>query len=160
LRPNMVAAYAFINTNTAAAAGMLSWILAQRLISGKATTLGAASGVVAGLVAITPCAGFVNPLSAIVIGVLAGLGCGVAWALMNKVRWDDSVDVFGIDLVGGVIGSLAVGLFATTAVNPNGANGLFSDGRLDQLALQIVAVTAVVAYSFTVTLVLGALLGL
>jgi Amt family ammonium transporter len=160
LRPDMVAAYAFVNTNTAAAAGMLSWILAQRLMSGKATTLGAASGVVAGLVAITPCAGYVKPLSAIVIGVLAGLGCGVAVTLMNKSKWDDSLDVFGIHLVGGVIGSLAVGLFATRAANPNGADGLFIDGRLDQLALQIITVAAVVTYSFTVTLVIGALLGL
>jgi len=154
-----VAAYAFVNTNTATAMALLTWVLMERLYRGRATTLGAASGAVAGLVAITPCAGFVSPAGAIAVGALSALGCGVAVTMKTRLGYDDALDVAGLHLVGGVIGSLGVGLFATTSVNPAGSNGLFYGGGFQQLGAQAVTVIAVVAYSFMVTLVLGGVLG-
>ncbi|GAB3841978.1 ammonium transporter [Dactylosporangium cerinum] len=158
LRPDEVAAYAFINTNTAACAGLLTWIMFERLRRSRPTTIGAASGVVAGLVAITPCAGYVTPLGAVAIGFLAAVAGGAAPALIGG-RVDDSLDVFSLHLVAGVVGSLAVGLFASKDVNPAGVNGLFYGGGPGQLLLQFVAVAAVVLYSFGLTLLLGRLLG-
>src|SRR5262249_14200122 len=154
-----VAAYAFVNTNTATAMALLTWVFMERLIVGKATTLGAASGAVAGLVAITPCAGFVNPVGAIAVGALSALGCGVAVRMKTRLGYDDALDVAGLHLVGGVIGSLGVGLFATKLVNAAGSNGLFHHGGFHQLGAQAVTVIAVVAYSFVVTLILGSALG-
>jgi len=116
-------------------------------------------GAVSGLVAVTPCAGFVSPLGAAVVGMLSGAGCALAVTLKTWLGFDDSLDVVGVHLVGGVIGSLGVGLFATKAINPLGADGLFYGGGYGQLAVQGVTVVAVVGYSFTVTYVLGTVLG-
>ncbi len=159
LKADGLAAYAFVNTNTATAAAMLTWLAVERLRYGRATALGAASGAVAGLVAITPCAGFVDPRGSIAVGVLAGLGCVLALPLKDLLNIDDSLDVAGLHLVGGVIGSLAAGLFATKAVNPNGADGLLYGGGTRQLMLQAIAVAVVVAYSFAATYLIGAILG-
>jgi Amt family ammonium transporter len=158
LKADNLAAYAFVNTNTATAVAMLTWVAVERIRYGRPTTLGAASGAVAGLVAITPCAGFVDPRGSIAIGFLAGLGCVLALPLKNRFAIDDSLDVAGLHLVGGVIGSLAAGLFATRAVNPNGADGLLYGGGTRQLVLQAIVVGVVVLYSFTITYVIGAVL--
>jgi Amt family ammonium transporter len=154
-----LAGYAFINTNTAAAAGLLGWISVEKWKFGKPTTLGAASGGVAGLVAITPAAGFVSPLGSIAIGVLAGVICACAVALKTKLRFDDSLDVVAVHLVGGVIGSLAVGLFATTGVNAAGADGLFYGGGGSLLGQQALAVACVMGFSFAMTTVIGRVIG-
>ncbi|MGE5764007.1 MAG: ammonium transporter [Mycobacterium leprae] len=155
LGANQLAGYAFVNTNTAAAAALLGWLLVEKVRDGHPTTLGAASGAVAGLVAITPAAGFVSPLGAIVIGLLAGIVCACAVALKYRLRYDDSLDVVAVHLVGGVVGSLCVGLFATTAVNAVGGNGLLYGGGLSLLGKQALAVGVVLAYSFVATLVIG-----
>ncbi len=117
LAANGVAAQAFMNTFVAAAAGMLGWLIVERMKSGHATTLGAASGAVAGLVAITPCAGFVGGVAPVIIGLVAGAVCFLAIQLKFKFGYDDSLDVVAVHLVGGVLGSLMVGLFADDAVN-------------------------------------------
>jgi ammonium transporter, Amt family len=155
------AAYAFLNTNTAAAAGMLTWVLVARLVGDRATTLGAASGVVSGLVAITPCAGYVEPVGAAAIGVVSALACGIAVTLKERLNFDDSLDVAGLHLVGGVVGSLCVGLLTTDRVNPLVADhkGLLYGGGFGQLADQALTVAAVVVYSFVVTYILGRVLG-
>ena len=158
LQANTLAAYAFVNTTLAASTGLLAWMAVERLRFGKATTLGAASGAVAGLVAITPAAGFVNPVSALLIGIAAGAGCALAVSVKNWLRLDDSLDVGGVHLAGGLIGSLAVGLFATTSINPNGADGLFFGGGYGLLFHQAVAAVAVVSYSFAMTWVLASVL--
>jgi ammonium transporter, Amt family len=158
LKADQIAAYAFINTNTATAAALLTWVTVERIRYGKPTALGAASGAVAGLVAITPCAGYVDPRGSIAVGVLAGLGCVLALPLKNRFNIDDSLDVAGLHLCGGIIGSLAVGLFATKAVNANGADGLLYGGGTRQLVLQAVTVSVVVAYSFTITYIIGSVL--
>ena len=118
LAGNDIAATALINTHLAAAAAMMSWLLVERYRTGHATTLGAASGLVAGLVAITPCAGFVGGMSPIYIGLIAGAVCCFAVSLKFKAGYDDSLDVVGVHLVGGIIGSLLVGIFADAAFNP------------------------------------------
>src|SRR6185312_15981165 len=118
LGANGLAAQAFMNTFVAAAAGMLGWLIVERVKAGHATTLGAASGAVAGLVAITPCAGFVGGLSPIAIGAIAGVVCYLAIQLKFRFRYDDSLDVIAVHLVGGIIGSILLGLFADGAVNP------------------------------------------
>ena len=158
LQANTLAAYAFVNTTLAASTGLLAWMAVERLRFGKATTLGAASGSVAGLVAITPAAGFVNPPCALLIGIAAGAGCALAVSVKNWLRLDDSLDVVGVHLAGGLIGCLCVGLFATTSINPNGADGLFFGGGYGLLVHQAVAAVAVVGYSFAVTWVLASVL--
>jgi ammonium transporter, Amt family len=150
-----LAGYAFANTNTATAAALLGWIAVERLKYGKSTTLGAASGAVAGLVAITPCAGFVSPLGSIFVGLLAGVGCALAVRLKTRLGFDDSLDVVAVHLIGGIIGSLCVGLFATVDTNPLGADGLFYGGGLSLLGKQALAVVCVMTYSFTVSFVIG-----
>jgi Amt family ammonium transporter len=120
---------------------------------GKPTTLGAASGAVAGLATVTPAAGFVGPLSAALIGLIAGIACYFGIRLKGKLGYDDSLDVVGIHGVGGVIGLLCVGLFATTQVNPNGANGLFF-GNAAQLGIQFIAVAATAIYTFVLSYIL------
>jgi Amt family ammonium transporter len=158
LHADAVAVSAFMNTNTAAAAALLTWCLVERIRYGRTTTLGAASGAVAGLVAITPCAGFVTPISAIIIGALAGVACATAVSMKTFLRVDDALDVVGVHLVGGVLGTLCVGLFATVAVNPLATNGLFTGGGYGLLGRQFVTVLAVVGYSFTATYLLGRVL--
>jgi len=150
---NGLAASAFVVTHVASGVAALTWILMERLHRGEPTTLGAASGAVAGLVAITPASGFVGPLSAVVIGGLAGIFCYGGILLKARLGYDDSLDVVGIHGVGGTWGALATGLFASTAVNPNGANGLFF-GNPFQLWIQFVSVIASMAFAFVMTMII------
>lgn len=144
---------AFVATHTASAAACLSWIVTEWLIKGKPTSLGAASGAVAGLVAVTPAAGFVGPLSAVFIGMGAGIVCYLAVLLKWRMRYDDSLDVVGIHGVGGSWGALATGLFASQLINPTGADGLFF-GNPMQLGIQAIAVAATMIYAFGGTFIL------
>jgi len=158
LSANTTSAFAFINTNTATGAALLAWIIVEKIRDGHATTLGAASGAVAGLVAITPACGFVSPMGSIAIGFAAGVICALAVGLKNKFGFDDALDVVGVHLVGGVLGALLIGFFATKMTNSAGANGLFYQGGWTLLGHQAVAVLAVVAYSFIVTYILAQIL--
>ena len=151
LHANGVAAQALINTQLAAAAGMLGWVAVEAVRDRAATTLGAASGAVAGLVAITPCAGYIDTLGAMVVGLAAGIVCVLAISLKYRFRYDDALDVVGVHLVGGILGSLMVGLFASKAVNPAGADGLFYGGGLHLLGLQAMAVLVTLVFAFAVT---------
>jgi Amt family ammonium transporter len=153
LAANGLAANAFVVTHIASALAALSWSFAERLHRGKATTLGAASGAVAGLVAITPASGFVGPLSAVIIGALAGVICYGGVMLKTKLGYDDSLDVVGIHGLGGSWGALATGLFASKAINPDGANGLFF-GNPGQLWIQFVSVIATMVFAFVMTLII------
>ncbi len=158
-----LATAAFVTTHTATAAAVLSWMTMDWLLRGKPTALGAASGAVAGLVAITPGAGFVGPISSIFIGIGAGILCATACNIKTKLGYDDSLDVVGVHGVGGTWGALATGLFASTAINPGGADGLFF-GNPGQLWIQFVAVLATWVLAFVGTLlilsILKALMGL
>ena len=158
LGANQLAASAFLNTNTAGAAALLGWLAVERLRHGKTTTLGAAGGAVAGLAAITPCAGYVSPMGALAIGVAAGVLCEFAVEWKHRLGYDDALDVVGVHLVGGVFGALAVGLFATKSINAAGANGLFYGGGLAQLGKQAVGVGAAFGYTVVVTLVIALVL--
>jgi len=155
LGANGVAAQAFMNTFVAAAAGMLGWLIVERMKSGHATTLGAASGAVAGLVAITPCAGFVGGVAPVIIGLVTGAVCFLAIQLKFKFGYDDSLDVVAVHLVGGVLGSLMVGLFADDAVNELATDGLFLGGGGSLLTEQFIAVAATFIFSFVVSYVIG-----
>jgi len=140
LGANGLAASAFVVTHLATAGAALSWVIAEWLHRGKPTTLGAASGAVAGLVAITPACGFVEPMPAIVIGLVAGIICyGAVAVLKAKLRYDDALDAFGVHGIGGTWGAIATGLFATTSVNELGANGLFY-GSSALLGKQFIAI--------------------
>ncbi|GAA2457408.1 ammonium transporter [Streptomyces mauvecolor] len=152
-----VGAVMFVNTQVATAAAMLAWLLYEKLRHGSFTTLGAASGAVAGLVAITPSGGCVSPLGAIAIGAIAGVLCAMAVGLKYRFGFDDSLDVVGVHMVGGITGSLLVGLFATGGVQST-AKGLFYGGGLDQLGKQAIGVGAVLGYSLVVSAVLALLL--
>ncbi|MEW1914629.1 ammonium transporter [Kitasatospora sp. NPDC085895] len=154
LAANGVAGMAFLNTQVATAAAVLGWLAYEKIKHGAFTTLGAASGAVAGLVAITPACGSVSALGAIAIGIIAGVACAAAISLKYKLGFDDSLDVVGVHLVGGVIGSLLIGLFATGHVGQT-AQGLFYGGGFEQLGKQALGVVAVAAYSFVVTGILG-----
>jgi ammonium transporter, Amt family len=147
LAANGLAVSAFVATHLAAAAAALGWVAAEWIAASKPTTLGAASGAVAGLVAITPASGFVAPLSAIAIGAVAGVLCFYAVRLKLRFRFDDALDVVGVHAVGGVWGALATGLFASVAVNAAGADGLFF-GNPRQLGIQAIAVGASITFSF------------
>ena len=153
-----VAAQAFLNTFVAAAAGMLGWLVVERGKGGHATTLGAASGAVAGLVAITPCAGFVGGLAPVAIGAIAGAVCYLAIALKFRFRYDDARDGGAVHLVGGIIGSILLGLFADATVNPAGANGVFFGGGWHLFREQVFAVAVVFAFSFVVSGAIGLVL--
>jgi ammonium transporter, Amt family len=155
LAANGVAAQAFMNTFVAAAAAMLGWLIVERIRSGHATTLGAASGAVAGLVAITPCAGFVGGMSPVIIGAIAGAVCFLAIQLKYRFRYDDSLDVIAVHLVGGMIGSILLGLFADDAVNPAGKDGVFFGGGWGLFGEQVLAVVVVLAFSFVVSGLIG-----
>ena len=158
LGANSLAGYAFVNTNTATAAALLAWILVEKIRDGKPTTLGAASGAVAGLVAITPAAGFVTPMGSIAIGLIAGTICCLAVGLKYKLKFDDSLDVVAVHLVGGISGALLIGFFADKSVNSLGADGVFNGGGWSQLGKQALAVGAVVGYSFVATLIIALVL--
>lgn len=154
LGANELAVAAFINTNTAAAAAGMAWMLIEWKLIGKPTMLGGATGAVAGLVAITPAAGFVTPLSAILIGIAVAVVCYTAVAVIKlKLAYDDSLDAFGVHGVGGTLGALLTGLFAQKLVNPAGNNGLFF-GNPGLFTTQLIGVAAAVAYSVIVTFVL------
>lgn len=157
LAANGVAAQALINTILAPAAAMLGWLLVERVKGGHATTLGAASGAVAGMVAITPAAGFVGGMAPIYIGFGAGVVCYLALRLKESFGFDDSLDVIAVHLVGGLFGSIAVGLFADPAINGAVTNpGLFiTDGGVDLLTDQVVASGATLAYSLVVSFVIA-----
>jgi Amt family ammonium transporter len=153
-----VAATAVFNTVASAAAALLSWLVVERLRFGKGTTVGTASGAVAGLVAITPAAGYVTPLAAVAIGLLAGWLCQLLVGVKLWLRVDDALDVVAVHLGGGVIGAIGVGLFASKAVNPRGADGLFIGGGYGLLGVELVAVLAVVGYSMAATFLIGGLI--
>lgn len=153
LAANGLAANAFVVTHVAAAMAALSWLFIEKLHRGKPTTLGAASGGVAGLVAITPASGFVGPVSAIIIGAIAGMLCYAGVLLKARLRYDDSLDVVGIHGVGGTWGALATGLFASKAINSAGSDGLFF-GNAGQLAIQFVSVIATMVFAFVMTLII------
>ncbi|MEC3994163.1 ammonium transporter [Actinacidiphila sp. DG2A-62] len=154
LGANGLAAAAFFNTQAAGCAGLLGWLAVEKRRDGHATTLGAASGSVAGLVAITPSCGSVDLLGAVVVGLAAGVLC--SYAVSWKFRWgvDDSLDVVGVHLVGGVVGTLLIGLLASASMT-HGPKGLFYGGGLGQLGRQSVAVAVVGAYAFAVTYGIG-----
>jgi Amt family ammonium transporter len=155
LAANGIAGLAFMNTQVAAAGAVLGWLLVEKIRNGHATSLGAASGVVAGLVAITPACAFVAPWAAVVIGLIAGILCSLAVGLKFKFGLDDSLDVVGVHLVGGIWGSLSVGFFGTSVVNSVGVDGIFYGGGTDLLAKQALGVGLVAAYSFIATLIIG-----
>jgi Amt family ammonium transporter len=153
LAAGALASSAFTATHLATCAATLSWVGTEWLVRGKPTTLGAASGAVAGLVAVTPAAGYVGPLSAIIIGLVAGVVCYLAVLLKVKLGYDDSLDVVGVHCVGGVVGALLTGLFATKLVNAAGGDGLFF-GNPGQLGVQALAVAVTLVYSFVVSFIL------
>ena len=153
LASGALASSAFTATHLATCAATLAWVGTEWLIRGKPTTLGAASGAVAGLVAITPASGFVGPMSAIIIGIGAGIICYLAVLAKPKLGYDDSLDVVGVHCVGGIWGALATGLFASKLVNPAGGDGLFF-GNPGQLVTQFIAVAATLAFSFVVSYIL------
>ena len=153
LEANGLAASAFLATNTGAAAAALGWMATEWMSRGKPTVLGAASGAVAGLVAITPASGFVGPMSALIIGAVAGSLCYAACNLKGKFGYDDSLDVVGVHGVGGTWGALATGLFASKAVNDAGANGLFF-GNPGQLWIQVIAVFATYVLAIVMTAII------
>ncbi|MBI2412992.1 MAG: ammonium transporter [Deltaproteobacteria bacterium] len=154
LGANGLATSAFVVTNTAAAAAALSWLVAEWIHRGKPTLLGLASGLVAGLVSITPASGFVGPVSAIILGLLAGVICYISVSYMKPLfKYDDSLDAFGIHGVGGIFGALATGIFASVAINAAGADGLIY-GSAALLWKQVIAIAASGAYSFIVTLII------
>jgi Amt family ammonium transporter len=152
------AAVAFINTQVATAAAVLGWIFVEWIKSGKPTLVGASSGAVAGLVAITPACGFISPWAAVVLGLIAGAVCALAVSLKYRLGFDDSLDVVGVHFVGGWIGSLSLGFFANDYVNSwitdekilHAHNGLFYGGGLTQLWAQFQASGIVSVYSFGV----------
>jgi Amt family ammonium transporter len=153
LQANGVAIAAILATHTAAATSALAWMVLEWLHRGKPTVLGVATGAVAGLATITPAAGYVGPRSALLIGAAAAALCYIAIVWKARIGYDDSLDVLGIHGVGGITGILATGLFASTAVNPHGANGLFF-GNPAQLGIQGITVLAVVAFTFIGTYVI------
>ena len=155
LGANATAALALINTQVATGAALIGWLLFEKFRDGHATSLGAASGAVAGLVAITPACAFVAPWAAVVIGLIAGALCSSAVGLKYKFNFDDSLDVVGVHLVGGIWGCLSIGLFATKSVNELGGDGLFYGGGTHLLGVQAFGALFVMFYSFLVTLIIG-----
>lgn len=159
LGANGLAGIAFVTTNTSAAMGALAWMAAEWLHRGKPTVLGAASGAIAGLVAITPGAGFVTPMSSILIGIVGGVICyfGVS-VLKAKLGYDDALDAFGCHGIGGMWGALATGLFATKTINPAGADGLFY-GNPAQLGIQALSIVITIALAAFATFVILKVVG-
>ncbi len=153
LAANGLAATAFVNTHVASAAAALSWTFLEWRMRGKPSLLGAVSGCVAGLVAVTPAAGFVSVLGALAIGLIGGAVCYFGVTVKNRFRFDDTLDAFGVHGVGGTVGALLTGVFATVTVNAAGANGLLY-GNPMQLVRQGAAVGATIAYAVVVTWIL------
>src|SRR5262249_14743628 len=150
-----LASAAAINTHLGGATALLTWMAVERIRTGKSTVLGAGCGAVAGLVAVTPGSGYIAPFSAILIGGAAGGLCCLAVGIKARFRLDDSLDVVAVHLVGGALGTVCVGLFATRAVNPKGADGLLYGGGPRLLGLQVLALVVVVGYSLVATLLIG-----
>ena len=155
LAANGIAALALINTQVATAAALAGWLLVEKIRQGHPTSLGAASGAVAGLVAITPACAFVAPWAAVVIGLLAGILCSLATGLKYRFNLDDSLDVVGVHLVAGIWGSLAIGFFGASSVNSVGVDGLLYGGGSALLGKQALGVAVVAVYSFIATLIIG-----
>ncbi|MYW16945.1 ammonia channel protein, partial [Streptomyces sp. SID486] len=153
-----VGALMFVNTQVATAAAMLAWLAYEKIRHGAFTTLGAASGAVAGLVAITPSGGAVSPLGAIAVGAVAGVACAAAVGLKFRFGFDDSLDVVGVHMVGGIIGSLLIGFLATGKGQSSATGVFYGDHSFDQLWKQCAGVFAVLAYSLVVSAVLAFLL--
>ena len=158
LGANDTASLALLNTQVATAAALVGWVLVERIRDGHVTGVGAASGAVAGLVAITPACAFVAPWAAVVIGLVAGAVCAVAVTWKNRFGFDDSLDVVGVHLVGGLVGCLLIGFFATTKVNSLGIDGVFAGGGWSLLGKQALGSVAVALFSFVVTLLLAMLI--
>lgn len=154
LGANNTAAVTWVNTLAATGAACIAWLATERIRNGHGTSLGAASGVVAGLVAITPACSAVTPVGAVAIGILAGVLCALAVGLKFRLGFDDSLDVVGVHLVGGLVGTIAIGFFASASA-PAAVGGLFYGGGPDQLWRQVVGAGAVLLYSFVVTGVIG-----
>jgi Amt family ammonium transporter len=154
LAANNTAAVVFMNTFIATCAAAIGWLLVEKIRDGHATSLGAASGIVAGLVAITPACSSVSPVGAIILGAIAGVVCALAVGLKYKLGYDDSLDVVGVHLVGGLVGTLLIGFLATEAA-PAGVNGLFYGGGLTQFWSQLIAAVTVMVYSFVMATIIG-----
>ncbi|WP_157102989.1 ammonium transporter [Nocardia vermiculata] len=154
---NGLAGSTFLITTFATCAAMLGWLVVEKIRDGKPTSLGAASGIVAGLVAITPACSSVNVLGGLIIGVVAGVLCALAVGLKFRFGFDDSLDVVGVHLVGGIVGTLLIGVFLApeSGAGADGAKGLFYGGGFDQLGRQAVGAFVVLAFSFVVALILG-----
>jgi len=144
---------AFVTTHAAAVAATLTWVVIEWLHRGKPTMFGAATGSIAGLATITPAAGFVSPLSALVIGLAAGAICYTALTMKVRLGYDDSLDAFGVHGIGGMLGTLGAGLLAEKLINPAGSDGLFF-GNAHQFYVQLVSILAAASYSFILTIVL------
>lgn len=151
LSAGSLAATAMINTQIASAAAAMSWITFEKFRDGKATTLGVASGAIAGAVVITPACGYVNPIGALILGLIAGVAASYAVSRKYKFGYDDSLDVVGVHGVSGIVGMIGIGLFATATVNATGKEGLFINGSPDLLIKQLIAIVAVGAFSFCAT---------
>ena len=151
LAASSLAATAMINTQICTAAAAMSWIAFEKKRDGKATTLGVASGAIAGAVAITPACAFLNPLGALILGLIAGIASSWAVTRKYKLGYDDSLDVVGVHGIGGIIGMLAIGLLATVTANAAGANGLLFGGGTTQLNRQVIAIIVVALFSFAAT---------
>ncbi len=157
LAANNTAAVVFMNTFAATCAAAIGWLLTERIRDGHATSLGAASGVVAGLVAITPSCSSVSPVGALILGLVAGVICALAVGMKYRFGYDDSLDVVGVHLVGGLVGTLLIGLLATEAA-PAGVNGLFYGGGLTQFWSQLIAAVTVMVYSFALAFIIAKVL--
>jgi Amt family ammonium transporter len=155
LGANGIAALALMNTQVATAAAALGWLLVEKIRDGHPTSLGVASGAISGLVAITPACAFVAPWAAVVIGLLSGVLCALAVGLKYKFNFDDSLDVVGIHLMGGLWGSLSIGIFGSAAINSIGLNGIIYGGGIELLGKQAFGAFFVLAYSFIATLIIG-----
>jgi Amt family ammonium transporter len=158
LSAGSLAATAMINTQIASAAASMTWVLYEKRRDGKATTLGVASGAVAGAVVITPACGYINPLGALILGLIAGFISNYAVSRKYKFGYDDSLDVVGVHGVSGIIGMIGIGLFATVTVNATGKEGLFINGSAALLSKQLIAVAAVAAFSFCATWLIATLI--
>ncbi|MEZ5116253.1 MAG: ammonium transporter [Candidatus Nanopelagicales bacterium] len=157
LAANNAASVVFVNTFAATCAAAIGWLVTEKIRDGHATSLGAASGVVAGLVAITPSCSAVSPVGALILGLIAGVLCALAVGLKYRFKFDDSLDVVGVHLVGGLVGTLLIGFLATEAA-PAGVNGLFYGGGAGQLWSQFIAAITVMLYSFVLAFVIGKLI--
>jgi Amt family ammonium transporter len=154
LAANNTSAVVFINTFAATCAAAIGWLVVEKIRDGHMTSLGAASGVVAGLVAITPACSAVSPIGALILGVIAGVLCALAVGLKYRLGYDDSLDVVGVHLVGGLVGTLLIG-FLATEIAPAGVNGLFYGGGTEQLGKQAIGAFAVLFYSLIVAAVIA-----